>query len=494
MYPLRVVAELTRLSKSRFCYGLQCPKQLWLRVHEPDAPELKADPGLQVVLERGHMVGEVARERFPRGVLIGGKYWEYRQKIENTKRALKDGAKAVFEAAFEADGVYVAADVLLRGKNGFSLVEVKSTLDVKEPHIPDVAIQVHVLRRAGLDVRRAELMHLNRDCRFPKLSNLFVREDVTRDVKALLPSVPRDIRRLQKALAGPCPPVDPGDRCGDPYECPFVERCWPKLPKHHVSKLYRIGRKAEDLVAMGCELIRDVPRDVALSPPAARQVRAVRTHKLVVEPTLAAALMAIRPPIAFLDFETINPAIPVWAGCGPYQHVPVQLSCHVLGARGGVNHHEFLAEAGSDPRPSVADAVIDACSDARTVVAWNAKFEASRLDELAQAVPKRRAALLRIRERVVDLLPIVRDNVYHPEFGGSFSLKAVAPALVNGLRYDNLEVADGDAASAVLETLLLLPETLTEAERRHARKQLVEYCGQDTFALVRVHHRLVALA
>ncbi len=215
---------------------------------------------------------------------------------------------------------------------------------------------------------------------------------------------------------------------------------------------------------------------------------------MIVEETLASALEDIQPPVAFLDFETVNPPIPAWKGCGPYQHVPVQLSCHVVGARRRSEHHEFLAEAGSDPRPAMAEAVVRACTNARTVVAWNARFEASCLAQLADAVPKRRANLLAIRDRLVDLLPIVRDNVYHPDFGGSFSLKAVAPALVKGVRYDVLEIADGDAASAVLEGLLLHPESFGDRERERVRNQLRAYCAQDTLALVKLHERLTALA
>ncbi len=493
MYPLAVVPFRVHLSKSRFCQGLQCHKQLWLRVHEPDAPELAVDPKLQAVFDRGHLVGEAARERFPGGVLVEGDHREPRRWIEQTRRALAGGAGCLFEAAFEADGVFVAVDVLERTRRGFVFAEVKSTLEVKEPHVPDVAIQLHVARRAGLAVRRADVMHLNRDCTHPDLSNLFVRENVTAAARALLPSIPRQIRRMQRMLAGPCPPIEPGDQCIDPYPCPFIERCWPRLPRHHVSTLYRIGRRrADQLVADGYELIRDLPEDLPLSPPAGRQRRAVRSRKLVVEPGLAAALEAIRPPVAFLDFETVSPPIPVWPGCHPYQAVPVQLSCHVAGGR-GARHHAFLAEAGPDPRPAVADAVARACGDARTVVAWNARFEADCLAHLAEAVPGRRSALLTIRERLVDLLPIVRDHVYHPDFLGSFSLKAVAPALGEGVSYDALAIADGDAASAALEALLLRPDTLPAGERRRLRKELLCYCAQDTLALVKIHERLGAL-
>src|SRR5574342_419539 len=232
------------LSKSRFCYGLQCPKQLWLRVHEPDAPELEVDPGLQAVFDRGNRVGEAARERFPGGVLVDGDYWKVKEKVEKTRQAIADGAPAIFEASFLEDGVFAAVDVLVRKRRGFALEEVKSTLEVKEPHVPDVAIQLHVLHRAGLDVRRAEVMHLNRECRHPDLSNLFVQTDVTREAEGLLPGCPRRIRQLQTVLDGPIPAAEIGAHCTDPYECPFVGRCFPKLPKHHVSPLYRIGARA----------------------------------------------------------------------------------------------------------------------------------------------------------------------------------------------------------------------------------------------------------
>jgi hypothetical protein len=207
------MSELTRLSKSRFCAGLQCPKQLWWRVHEPDAPELEPGPELQAIFDRGNRVGEAAREGFPGGVLVEGEYWELREKVEQTRRALAEGAPVIYEASFSEDDVFVAVDVLERRRRGYRLVEVKSTLDVKEPHIPDVAIQVHVLRRAGLDVRRAEVMHLNRECHHPDLSNLFVREDVTREVKPLLPAIPGQVRGLQRMLAGPLPDTEPGDQC-----------------------------------------------------------------------------------------------------------------------------------------------------------------------------------------------------------------------------------------------------------------------------------------
>jgi hypothetical protein len=482
------------LSKSRFCYGLQCVKQLWWRVHEPDAPELTPDAALQAVFDRGHQIGLRAQAEFPGGTLIGHEYWETAEKVADTRAALAARAPAIYEAAFEADGVFVAVDVLERRRKGHAIVEVKSTLDVKAQFVPDVAIQLHVLRAAGLEVPRVDVMHLNRECRHPDLSNLFVREDVTEAAEAFLPSIPSQLARLKEAIAGPLPVVQTGPQCTDPYECPFLARCWPQVPEHHVSTLYYGRKLVARLLADGVESIGDIPEDTALSAAQARQVRAVKGGEIVVEPELGEALALLKPPVAYLDFETINPAIPAWEGCGPYMAVPVQMSCHVVGARGATVHHEWLADGPGDPRPGMAEAVVRACADAATVVAYNAPFERRCLEHLAAHVPALRTPLLAAAGKLVDLLPIVRDHVYHPDFNGSFSMKAVGPALVPEISYDELEIGEGGAASAALEGLLLGDAPLSPAEREALRGHLLVYCAQDTLAMVKLVERLRALA
>src|SRR5205814_6672166 len=103
---------------------------------------------------------------------------------------------------------------------------------------------------------------------------------------------------------------------------------------------------------------------------------------------LARALDVFVPPIAFLDFETVGLAIPVWAGCHPYDAVPVQFSCHVQDADGRVTHHEWLAAGPGDPRPALAERLVRASEGARTVVAYNVGFERRRIEEMAEALPE----------------------------------------------------------------------------------------------------------
>jgi hypothetical protein len=479
------------LSKSRYLAGLQCEKRLWWQVHDPIE---EADvPASDFLLERGRLIGEAARKFLPAGILIESPYYSLAERVAATNEAVMAGAPRIYEASFVADGVFVSVDVLERRPRGWSLVEVKASLDVQEHHIPDAAIQLHVLERSGIDVKRVEIMHLNRDCRHPDLTNLFVREDVTKDARQAARSVPRLIRRYSRILKDKLPKVEVGDHCNIPYPCPFTDRCWPELPRHHVNTLYRLtAKKRAELIENGCETIHDLPEDFEPGAIARRQIESVRTGKLVVESGLVEALKGIQGPVAYLDFETINPAIPAWPGCGPYQQVPVQFSCHITTKR-GMRRYEWLADGAEDPRPVFARELLAACEGVVTILAYNASFEKMRIAEVWKAIPALEPQLAKVHARIQDLLPIVRNHVYHPDFNGGFSIKDVLPALIPELGYQDLDIQDGGTAAAVLETVLF-DESLPGGEKKKLRKQLLAYCERDTLAMVKLHERLKQLA
>jgi predicted RecB family nuclease len=326
------------------------------------------------------------------------------------------------------------------------------------------------------------------------LSNLFVREDVTPLVEAASIGVPDELAAQRAMLAGPLPDVAIGEHCTRPHDCPFIERCWPKTPDHHVSSLYRIDRKrARELEADGFATIHDLPSDLELSMIHARQVKAVRSGRNVVEPTLTKALAQFASPLVFLDFETVSLAIPRWRGCRPWQQVPVQFSAHAEQRGGGWAHHQWIADGPEDPRPALAEALIEACAGARKVVAYYASFERECIRQLREVVPRLAKELERIERRLVDLLPTIRNHVYHPDFGGGFSIKKTLPALVPGLSYSDLRVQEGEVATVELQRLMLQGAALPAAERAAVRDALLRYCERDTWAMVKLLEKLRSL-
>lgn len=487
------------LTKRTFLAGAQCLKRMWWEMYDPSAPETRPSLVSRFRMDEGAKVGVLARSYVPGGRLImrGGR--SMNTILNESREALADSSvPAIYECAVMAENTLVLPDILERVDGGFALIEVKSTTSVSEQkHIPDVAIQAHVLRAAGIPIVHCEIMHLNRDCVYPDLSNLFARADVTELVEARLQTIDREIRdQLITARLPIAPNVEIGPQCKRPDPCPFMDRCWPVAPTDHISTLYKVTEKSlAEFEASGWQSIRDLPDDVKLGAIAGRQRRALREgHRVVERETLLSAMKTLAYPVAHIDFETIQPAIPVWDGCRPYDQVPVQFSCHLVNADHTEKHAEWLFDGRGDPRRGMAEAILEACKSAATVTAYSAQFERGCIEVVAAACPDRAALLKGIGDNLVDLQPIVRENVYDEKFGGSFSIKKVVPALVPDLNYDDLPIAEAETASVQLARIILGGSTIHPEEREELRQALLKYCERDTRAMVALSNRLSELA
>lgn len=484
---------MMRLSKSRFVAGTQCHKLLWWKVHEPGAVELQPDKVLQDRFDQGRQVERIARGRFSGGVLIDVPHEAVEHLLYETQNALRAAVPAIFEAGFLADHTFIAADVLQREAAGFRLIEVKSSASVKDEHIPDAAVQVHVLRASGVDVHHAEVMHLNKEFRFPDQGDLFVREDVTERVEAWLPGVAPEIAAQVAMLDGPLPEVPIGRHCFEPRECPFMQRCWPDHPDH-IMKLYNIGPKRGcDYMSVGIHSIGSIPPKQKLPDAARRQIRSLKENRLIVEPGLARALEPFTGKLGFLDFETIARAVPVWPGMAPWEQAAAQFSYHEARGDGTYAHVGYLAEGPQDARPGLARAMLEATANAHRVVMYT-PFERTRIRSLQQAIPELAADLKALEAKLLDLHPVIRDHVYHPDFLGSFSLKYVLHPLVPELTYSDLVIVDGLVASVEIARLLFVAHKIPPDERDRVRQDLLNYCERDTWAMVQLLERLWELA
>jgi predicted RecB family nuclease len=483
-----------RLSKSRFTSGLQCHKKLWWEVHEPNAIELQPDKVLQDLFDQGRQVGEAARARYPGGVLIDLPHNARAERVAATQAALDAGAPAVFEATFIADNTFVAIDVLEKQGDGYHLTEVKSSTSQKDEHISDVAIQARVAAACGVNITAAAVLHLNKRFRNPDTGDLFARTDVTAPVAAFLPQVPDEIARQREMLAGPLPDVPVGLHCFEPRECPFMNRCWPDTPDH-IRHLAGVGpKKTAAYLARGITSIGELPAKEKLNFTQKRQLKAMAEQRIIVEPTLGRDLEPLEAArLGFLDFETIARAIPVWPGMAPWQQAAAQFSYHERQPDGSYTHAAFLAEGPEDARPPLAAAMVRATADAKRVVMYT-PFEKTRIRELQRAVPELAAELAALEAKLIDLHPVVKNCVYHPDFRGSFSLKYILTPLVPELTYNDLVIVDGRVASVEIARLLFVADKIPRQERDRVRQDLLNYCERDTWAMVKLVERLRELS
>jgi hypothetical protein len=484
-----------RISKSKFVAGCQCLKRLYLQVHQP---ELAAQPDAadEAIMEQGHEVGLLARQMFPGGVEVGNQ-GNLDQAIRATRELVTNPqTTAIFEGVFEYGGVLVRVDILQRRRDGrWRLIEVKSTTDVKEYHLDDVGIQYRVVSRSGIDVASVCLSHVNRNYVFDGQSvdakRFFKIRNLTRRVVKVQPKLTFQLRSEFTVLSMPAAPDLPaGPHCLTPVTCEFYERCNPLRPTDHIGYLPRIHASAiGELEGMGIASICDIPEEFELSEIQRRAATCVKTGEPWFDrEALKAQLDTVTYPVFFMDFETINPAIPRFAGMRPYDHMPFQWSVHVQRQRGAEpEHREFLATDANDRRRDFISSLCAALGEIGSIVVYSS-FESQRLSNLAAWMPEFADQINAIQARLFDLLPIVREHTYHPAYAGSYSIKSVLPALVPDMTYDGMEVANGQDAGIAWESLLR--GWLNRDERERINKALLAYCGQDTLAMVRLLERL----
>ena len=471
----------------------QCPKRLWLEVHHPDLREDNA--AALKNFAAGHQVGEIAQQVYDptgQGTLIEP-FAEGIDAALALSLTLLDTPQPIFEAGFAAEGAMAFADVMLPVNASWRMIEVKSSTSVKATHREDVAVQAFVARAAGVRLTAIALAHIDKEWTYPgggDYQGLLVENDLTDEAFARGAEIQRWIEAAQSAVAqAAAPAIAIGPHCHEPYACGFYAHCQSQVPQaeHPIAWLPKPLKNG--LVALiantGITELRDVP-DHLLSAKQQRIKNVTLTKEAYFDQAGAAqALAAHTLPAYFLDFETINYAVPIWPGTRPYEQIPFQFSVHRLSDTGQLTEHSFIDLSGNDPSEAFAKALVAACHEPIPIFVYNAGFERTRMSELAAKFPPLAQALLALNASLVDLLPIARKYYYHPSQQGSWSIKAVLPALCPDLHYDDLEgVQDGGMAMTAFEEALS-PQT-TPARKAEIERQLLDYCKLDTYAMVRL--------
>jgi hypothetical protein len=181
--------------------------------------------------------------------------------------------------------------------------------------------------------------------------------------------------------------------------------------------------------------------------------------------------------------------VPIWLGTRPFQQIPFQFSCHRQRRDGSLSHRGFLDTTGANPARACAQALLDSIDGDGAVVAYNASFEKRCIQALAGQFDDLAPRLRQIEQRVVDLLPVLREHYYHRDMQGSFSIKAVLPVLVPHLGYESLDgVADGLMAQAAYQEAV--SPGCEPARREQLRRELIDYCTLDSLAMVELARAL----
>ncbi len=480
------------LTKSDFLKYSQCYKYLWLHKYRKDLLPALSE-ATQRVFDEGYDVESYAYKLFPGGVDAGA--CDFNDAPALTKKYIKDGRKIIYQPTVTDGKLFCRADIIKFNPRTklWDIYEVKNSTKVKDVHLLDLAFQKICFTQSKIKIGRLFIIHVNNQyVRQGEIDpkKLLVKADVTSDVQALIKSVKLDIQKAHQVLDLKKEPlVKILRQCGDPYSCAFIDYCWQHIPE---NSIYNIagglrGDRLEQLLDQGIIKIKDIPPAHLTSKLNLRHYNSIKSKQVYIDKTaIKKELANLKYPLYFLDYETNNPAVPMFDNYRPHQVMTFQFSLHVIRTpKSKVEHYEHLATKYEDPSLGLVKALKKYIGPTGSVIVWNQSFEKTRNKELALRHPQYANFLKKVNDRVYDLIIPFRKGYYvHKDFHASASIKDILPVMVPKLSYKKLNIQEGGTASA--SWLTLIDPKLDNKTRNKLNKDMLAYCQLDTLAMVEI--------
>ncbi|MEA2003932.1 MAG: DUF2779 domain-containing protein [archaeon] len=480
------------LTKSKYMNGLQCPRLLWF-AHNKQLPEISISDKFR--FSQGHNFEEYVKPLFPEGVDLNN--MDFKENIDKTEELVKE-RKTIFEAGIMIDNFFIRADILKPTEAGWNLYEIKSTTQVKPQHMPDLAFQKFVCRKAGLKIDRCFLIHLDNE--YVKDGDidskcLVLQEDVTDKVNRI-DDIEYNAKLFHEIISqdkAPEPCISIG--CNRPYSCPLKPECWKILPDNNVLQLTN-WRVYWQLLDAGIKDIKDIPAGTRLTGKDEVLIAAVnKCSPVIIKDKISRFLKSLNYPLYHFDFETFDTAVPIFNQSRPYQKIPFQYSLHIEAEDGKIVHKEFLADGGDDPRPALLEQMKADLEGTGDIIVFNKSFELTVMRKLAEDFPAHKGWIEQAVKRIVNLAdPFRHFYYYNPSQKGSYSLKKVLPA-ITGKSYSGLEISNGADASVLYFLTHIRPDSDNDGlpAKEKIRQDLITYCCLDTEGMIWIIDRLKKL-
>jgi hypothetical protein len=489
------------IDKTTYLAYCQCPKNAWLKVNKPELHGLfelsEFEKSLSIM---GHEVEMMAQKLFPNGVLI--KSFEKdavgKDAADVTRQHIDHKTPVLFQPTFVFDGFLARSDILTYDaiSDSWNLYEIKASNSLKDTNevdfIEDACFQAVIIRNLGIKLAKIFIIHLNKEyVRGDELDikQLFITEDITKQVLEKeretwkkMNQAKKDIfEKSEQELTCQC------IYAGRSAHCTTFAYSHPEVPAYSVHDLARIGSSKKTLRLLiddGIYDLNDIPPDFHLTEIQSNQLAVYQTNQPIIDlGAIKKELKDLQYPLYFLDYETYASAIPLFKGFHPFQHIPFQFSLHVInGPSDETDNFEYLHQDNSDPSDMIIGELRSLIGPKGSIIVWNKSFEQSINAQLAERNPRHKEFLDDINGRIYDLMDIFKKQFYvHPDFHGKTSIKKILPVLVPESSYKDLEIREGATASQKWYEMIF--GDLVPTEKEKILKDLMDYCGQDTYAM-----------
>lgn len=476
----------------------RCIKRVWLEKNNKSILENKNNERL----EESILIKELGRKLKPNGILIN--YNNVDLMVDQTK-VIMSNDKIIYNATFKYDDICIKCDILEHDNDKWNIYLTKSSVSIEKKYYDELAIQCYVLQNLGYKVGNINIAYINNEYireNELEINKLFNIENVTEQVIELIKDIDENISLIKDTIKEDIEPdVELGQYClkendaKKTSDCECKKYCFRNIPQNSIFDISGTYLKLPTkfkLYEEGIIDFEDLIKVKKLSPKAKIQVECeLNDSKIINREEISKFIDTLEYPLYFLDFETFNTAIPLYKGTKPYQQIPFQYSIHYKEMDDSdLKHYEYLSKEGIDSIREFTERLIKDLGQQGSIVVYNKTFECSRIKELSNMYEDLREDLLKLNDRVVDLMDIFSKRFYYQkEMKGSHSIKYVLPALFPNdeeLDYEKLNIKNGSMAMNAFPTLHLK----NTSEIKQIREDLLKYCCLDTLAMVRILEKL----
>nr|WP_061223353.1 DUF2779 domain-containing protein [Leptospira weilii] len=481
--------EIPKLTKADFTTGLHCEYLLWLNTYQR-RPDFDPFEHKYISPKQKSLLRDLSHSFFPESK--NARYSDF-----DTRKILKSG-KGVRSACLETDKFSMKAEYILPNKEfsgTFELVVLKVSSSFKKQHIIEIAFQKFVADESGFPISKCILLFVNSKFHFQgeiQADSFFVRKDVTDEVMLKGKETTEIAHSLYDLLSRKnLPPRFVSNLCSHPRNCLYPEVCLtPNVP----GDIFTLREGKEESVRFyeqGIFNLKDIQNTDALTYRQKTQIQTIQTGSAFINQKVFSEFFnRIKYPIYFLDFESINPPIPIYSNSHPFQHVPFLFSLHVIRENLSQEPENFyyIDDGIEDPRKKILEKLQELILPGGTILCYNDKFEKRCLEESAAVFSEFKDWLKSILDDFVDLAkPFWEYDYYHPDQKGSTSLKTILP-VITGKSYKDLGIKSGQMANS--EFLRAKTELISASEKSEIEKNLIEYCKLDTYAMVLILRKI----
>lgn len=482
------------ITKRLYVKYTRCKRAARYEANDPGAAKLSL-----TVQQRRQETRELAllsRALFPGGEEAGGSADTYVQLIalsDKTAKLLEEG-RTVYGGILLSKIFCTDFDIAVPTDDGVNFYVVKCATAPSENYIRELAYLAHVAKLCSIRVAKISLIVVDPHYTLGKQlkeSALLRKIDLTKRVRKYSEKVEKNCEELAAFVQkNDMPDAVLCANCERQFGCEYFSACfggWLDKPSlftvHGVDAATRYRLYSEGKISFD-DLRAEAP---LLKPKAAGIIKAYDEKAVYVDKnSLSKFLGGLWYPMCFLDFESLQSAIPRYRGTRPLETVAFQYSLHVIEKEGDAPvHYGYIAKEGEDAREIIANRLAKEIPQNSCILAFGKFLECKVLGQLAQMFPHVRAKLSTARNNVRDIGAVFsNDTVYYGESLGSRSLKTiyrcVDPDGAHG--YEVGAVHNGADAMA---TYLMLPY-MPEEQKKAKRAALWEYCKLDTLSMITI--------